>query len=43
MKDKFSPEQIEPERREYKQGMKRMLWAVGPIVLFFILVWLVHQ
>jgi hypothetical protein len=42
-KDTFSPEQIERQRREYEQDMRRMLWAVGPIVILFFLIWLVHQ
>ena len=43
MRDALTPEQIERQRREYEEDMKRMLWAVGPIVIFFFLVWLVHQ
>jgi uncharacterized membrane protein (DUF106 family) len=43
MRDALTPEQIERQRREYEEDMKRMLWAWGPILIFFFLVWLVHQ
>ena len=43
MRDKLSPEEIEHERIEHDRDMKRILWAVGPIVIFFALLWLIQQ
>jgi hypothetical protein len=42
MRDKLSPEEIE-EKIERDRDMKRILWAVGPIVIFFVLLWLIQQ
>jgi len=43
MRDKLSPEKIEHEKIEHDRDMKRILWAVGPIVIFFVLLWLIQQ
>jgi hypothetical protein len=42
MRDKLSPEEIE-EKIEHDRDMKRILWAVEPIVIFFVLLWLIQQ
>ena len=43
MRDKLSPEEIEQEKIEHDRDMKRILWAVGPVVIFFVLLWLIQQ
>ena len=43
MRDKLNPEEIEQEKLEHDRDMKRILWAVGPVVIFFVLLWLIQQ
>ena len=43
MRDGPSPEEIERQRREHKQDMRRIVWILLPITTFFFLLLVIQR